>query len=49
MRIHGSPVAWALATVASAPRIDPLVSGRPADGKNDSRLMPRSKPTKPAT
>ena len=48
-RIHGSPAACALATVVSALSTGPVLSVRPCDMKNDSRLMPRSKPTNPAT
>ena len=38
-----------LATVASAGSTGPVASASPAVRKNDSRLMPRSNPTNPAT
>ena len=50
-QIHGSPAGLrALATVASAREHRPGAQRRgPSRPKNDSRLMPRSKPTNPAT
>ena len=48
-RIHGSPVLTADATVADAGSTGPADSDSPSVRKNDSRLMPRSNPTNPAT
>ena len=48
-RIHGSPVLTAAATVAVAGSTGPADSDSPSVRKNDSRLMPRSNPTNPAT